>query len=215
MSSLAQRYFELKSQLQNAELLAVSKQASLDQIKELYALGQRDFAENRVDQLLERSELLEQAGLTQIRWHFIGNLQSNKIKKLLKIKNLKSIHSVDRMEILQLILKSEHEIDLFLQVKTSPEAEKSGFVDEADLIQAMQFMQQSKARFKGFMTMAPIRVEDAEKGARESFHSLKQLRDRLAPQALLSMGMSDDFTIALEFETNIVRLGSVLFSKNP
>lgn len=213
--SLASNLSRIQSELnQKARLLAVSKYQSDEDVIELYHLGQRDFGENRPQDLLARSQRLKKV-CPDLKWHFIGGLQSNKINMLMKVDNLVAIHSIDRMNLLTKLIKStpSQSIDLFLQVKTSPEEEKAGFKDLSEIKDAVGLIEEAKGyRFAGFMTMGPVRTEAFEADARSSFQKLLDLKE-LYPNALLSMGMSRDYQWALEYQTDWVRLGSELFKK--
>ena len=145
MESLEERYFFIQEELKaysQAKLIAVSKYTPDKNIHKLYEMEQRDFGESRIPSLQERSVKLPK----EIRWHFIGNLQSNKIKKLLQVKGLYAIHSVDRISILEKLLNSkcEQRIDLYLQVKTAEEKEKSGFETYEDLSNAIELFKKSE-----------------------------------------------------------------------
>ena len=218
MTTLAQRYSKLKSELGATELLAVSKYSGVKEIAELYNLGHQSFGENRVEQCLERSLSCQNLGLDKIQWHLIGSIQTNKLNKLLTIPNLVAIHSIDRLELLSKLYQKADlllaPLDFFLQVKTSDEEEKQGFENEQELQEAYQYCRESahpKLRLVGLMTMAKIRTENYEREARASFKKLKDLRDQLDPSLKLSMGMSGDYKWALEYGTSIVRVGSYLF----
>jgi PLP dependent protein len=211
MSTLQERYTDLLAQLGDVSLVAVSKQASQDQIQELINLGHKDFGENRVDQLLERAQYFEKQDL---RWHFIGNLQSNKLKTLMQVPSLFAIHSIDRLSILKKILALKPTAKIFLQIKTSPEDEKAGFLEGSELEEAMDLLKISPYKLEGLMTMAPIRSSDPINAAKRSFDQLSSLKMRLNPQLKLSMGMSSDYHLALDYGTNYVRIGSSLFQGN-
>lgn len=198
------------------KLIAVSKTKSEQMIREAYALGQRDFGENKVQELLEKS--LHLGDLEEIRWHFIGTLQSNKVNQLLKVENLVSIHSVDSFSLLNKILRKEsrRKIGIFLQVNTSKETEKSGFVSQQDIIESVQHLEDSHSfYFQGLMTIGKIRTEQFERDAKECFLSLKEISLKLEPftsrTVELSMGMSQDYLIAQECGSHWVRIGSQLF----
>lgn len=208
-------------------IIAVSKRSPFQDIKYLYELGHRDFAENRVDELMEKSLEAQSKGLDEIRFHFIGQLQSKKVSKLLTVPNLVSIHSVSSVKILDKILNQDSEgktcIDLFLQVNTSNEAEKGGFIDWDDLAMATnQLLEHTdgKFNFKGLMTMSRIRTDNFEDDARKCFKQLVKVRNQLEKDfdirdLLLSMGMTDDYPIAIEEGSHYLRLGSKIFAPDP
>jgi hypothetical protein len=197
-----------------SRLLVVSKTQSLDDIRALYEAGQRDFGENRVQELEEKDQAL--SDLKELRWHLIGHLQSNKIPKLNKISRLVAIHSVDDLELTEKLIKGlrlSHPVGLFLQVNTSGEDEKSGFEVEADLKLAAQKLSKisSPVFFQGLMTMGTIRTEDVTGEAHRCFSALKALKDALNPALELSMGMSGDYLIARDHGSDWVRVGSKIF----
>src|SRR4030095_15432653 len=197
--------------LLNITLVAVSKTKPIEDILELYNLGHRDFGENYVQELAEKAEMLP----NDIRWHFIGHLQSNKVKSIVSFIYL--IHGVDSLKLLKEINKQAEKnkrvIDCLLQVHIAQEEAKFGF-DEAELF-GLDLKQFSKVRIKGLMGMASL-TDDVNK-IRIEFKSLKILSEKLKTQnpelAILSMGMSADYTIAIEEGSNMVRIGSLLFGE--
>lgn len=200
----------------HTKLLVVSKTQSIDDIRTLYQLGQRDFGENRVQELEEKAIAL--SDLSEIRWHLIGHLQSNKVNKLAKIKHLVAIHSVDSLELAQKLVHAfkghTTSVGLFLQVNTSHEEEKSGFESFEELKAVVDFLQPFKTPvyLQGLMTMGTIRTENPELEARRCFADLAHIRERLAPLKLdLSMGMSGDYLMARDAGSDWVRVGSKIF----
>lgn len=198
-----------------AKLLAVTKTVTSDTIRELYSLGQRDFGENRVKDLeIKANELKD---LTDIRWHFIGNLQRKKVKDLFSIPNLYAIHSIDSQKLIDELIKRQdeltHDLKLFIQVNTSHEEQKSGFENINEITQALTTLSKSaKLKAIGLMTMATIRTQDQEAEALRCFKDLNQLKEDLGVQSLeLSIGMSQDYQIALKVGTDWVRIGSLLY----
>ncbi len=217
MPSLKVRYQEILNQLKpGVKLLAVSKYQTLESIRGLYELGHRDFAENKVQELELKAKKLIDLG---IRWHFIGKLQSNKVNKLLSIPNLVSIQSIDSLSLLKKILSkdTDSQIGLFLQVNTSGEKEKTGLENNDEIFRAIEMIKlSSKFYFQGLMTIGPIRTEDFEQGARTSFKKLSSLKQDILQsypdqELELSMGMSADFPLAMEYGTDWVRVGSAIF----
>jgi len=204
-----------------SHLLIVSKTRSLDEIKMYYDLGHRDFGENKVQELCEKSAALKDS-CPQIRWHMIGHLQSNKIKQLLTVANLVAIHSVDSESLLKKILSfdekiSNPKIGLFLQINTSKEEEKSGFETEEEILKSLsQFKHKKHFFLQGLMTMGKIRTDDLKREARVCFQSLNSYKKKcevvLGHSLETSMGMSQDYEIALSEGANWIRLGSVLFT---
>lgn len=203
-----------------ASLLIVSKTRSVDEIKAYYELGHRDFGENRVQELSEKAQALKE-NCPEIRWHMIGHLQSNKVKILFQIPNLHAIHSVHDLSLVEKLLKSEehltHPVEIFLQFNTSKEEEKSGFEDEASLRQAAEMLLHSqKLNLKGLMTMGTLRTENFEAEAARCFQELQKVKENLQGalhrELKSSMGMSQDYKIALAEKSDWIRLGSMMFT---
>jgi PLP dependent protein len=199
----------------SVRLVAVTKYAPIEAVRELVALGHRDLGENRPQQLLERVALLEELPVT---WHLIGQLQRNKTRKVLPVASL--IHSVDSVRLLEAIDRIAAELGLrprvLLEVNVSGEARKSGFSPEGLRSAWGEVTRFERVEIAGLMTMAPY-ADDPET-ARPVFRALRLLRDDLAaagPLALteLSMGMSGDFEVAIEEGATVVRIGSSLFGE--
>ena len=214
-SELIKKFEEVnKTIISPTQLLCVSKTKPAAMIRDLYEHGVRDFAENQVQDLLAKS--IELNDLVEIRWHFIGNLQSNKINQLFRVENLTAIHSIDSLKLLKKILskKVNGTIKLFLQVNTSGEEQKAGFVDSEEIkVGAGLISESSKFHFQGLMTIGKIRTENFENDARTCFQKLCDIRDFFGPSLELSMGMSSDYKIAMEYGTNWVRIGSQIFGQ--
>lgn len=202
-----------------AHLLIASKLRTPDEIKIYYQLGHRDFGENRVQDLVDKSQLLK-LSCPEIRWHMIGHLQSNKVNSLLEIPRLTAIHSVHDQHLLDKLMKAEerldHPVDVYLQFNTSGEDEKSGFETYTDLLAAAETLRRSKKFvFKGLMTMGKIRTNHFEADARQCFQLLNVEKAKLESELNLkletSMGMSQDYEIALQERSNWIRLGTMMF----
>lgn len=215
--SVTQNLEKLKNKIgDRTNLLAVSKTKPLEMIEEAYLFGQRDFGENKIQDLFEKARALSHLG--DIRWHFIGTLQSNKLNKLLSVPGLYAIHSIDSLSLVDKLLKksSGQKIKIFLQVNTSGEEEKSGFDNFEELDQAVQkLIGQESLELAGLMTIGSIRADDFEKAARTCFEQLVAFRNRLSEKydidLELSMGMSQDYEIAISYGSNWVRIGSDIF----
>ena len=201
-------------QEKNVTLVAVSKTKSVSDILELYHLGHRDFGENYVQELKEKAEQLPK----DIRWHFIGHLQSNKVKQVASFVHL--IHGVDSKSLLNEInkqaAKCNRVIDCLLQVHIAQEETKFG-MDEEELANVL-ICQFANVKICGLMGMASF-TNDMEK-VRNEFTSLKSLFDKYAKLSIvncqlsiLSMGMSSDYKIAIEEGSNMVRIGSLIFGE--
>lgn len=223
MNALATNWNAVRSELTgDAKLLVVTKTRTADDIRSLYQLGQRDFGENKVQELEEKDALL--GDCPDLRWHLIGHLQSNKISKLNKISRLYAIHSVDTFELAQRLAKSLtghfQGVGLFLQVNTSHEEEKSGFEDYAELFRtAKSILEARNVRLQGLMTMGTIRTDAPLAEARRCFRDLAEMRSKLQksldlPRLELSMGMSGDYPVAIELGSDWVRVGSKIFRGN-
>ena len=211
---------ELKSQ--DVTLVAVSKTKPAADIQELYTLGQRDFGENYVQELVDKTGQLP----ADIRWHFIGHLQRNKVKFIAPFVHL--IHGVDSWRLLEEInsqgKKLNRVIDCLLQVYIAREETKFG-LDEAELAVLMKTIPQyhelnklNHIRIRGFMGMASF--SDNAEQVRTEFRQLKSLFDQYKhtrtpaiQMDTLSMGMSGDYRIAIAEGSNMVRIGSLLFGE--
>ncbi|MEP6846633.1 MAG: YggS family pyridoxal phosphate-dependent enzyme [Panacibacter sp.] len=198
----------------NITLVAVSKTKPVEDIQALYNLGQRDFGENYVQELTDKQVVLP----ADIRWHFIGHLQSNKVKYIAPFVYL--IHGIDSFKLLQEInkqaAKNNRVIDCLLQIHIAKEETKFG-MDETELSDAIGSYLAGGVKhvsIKGLMGMASF-TEDMEK-VRQEFAWLKSLFDKCNHSAnvnlqVLSMGMSGDYGVAVEEGSNTVRIGSLLF----
>jgi PLP dependent protein len=201
------------------KLLIVSKTRSVEEIKMYYHLGHRDFGENRVQELREKALKLEKE-CPEIRWHMIGHLQTNKVKQLLSIKNLVSIHSVSNEKLLSEILsfdkKLTFSVGIFLQINTSFEEEKSGFETKDEILSLLNRFENLDHLFlQGLMTMGKLRTDDFKKAAKECFGLLNEFKDlcekKINHPLESSMGMSQDYEIALEEGSHWIRLGTTMF----
>ncbi len=214
-----QKLKNIKSELGQTQLLIVSKTRSIEDIKIYYELGHRDFGENRVQELLEKSHSL-QKDCPEIRWHMIGHLQTNKVNQLFSVTNLYAIHSVDDRELIEKMMKAEdrlsHEVFVFLQFNTSHEAEKSGFETYTELESSAELLLKcNKLKLKGLMTMGTLRTENFEAEAGRCFQDLQVEKEKLQNELNIkletSMGMSQDYKIAVREKSDWVRLGTMMF----
>ncbi len=212
---MKKNYEEVLKELGETKLVIVSKNQSIEKIQFLYDLGHRDFGENKVQELSHKSEALSNL---DIRWHFIGNLQSNKVKKLLVIRNLHFIHSVSKMSLVEELIRNMCEVSYFLQVNTSGEDEKSGFLELSEIEQALEKIAKKGHSVQGLMTIGAIRTNSFEDDARSCFSKLVKIKETLRAEYFLnqqidlSMGMSKDYHIALNYHSDWVRIGSRIFS---
>jgi len=189
-----------------ATLVAVSKTKPIEDIRALYELGQRDFGENYVQELVKKQALLP----SDIRWHFIGHLQSNKVKFIASFVHL--IHGVDSASLLKEIdrqaAKNNRVIDCLLQVHIAKEETKFGF-DEQELAKLHELPELKHVNSTGMMGMASF--SDDKELVRSEFAYLRSLFENYKGLSILSMGMSGDYLLALEEGSNMVRIGSLLF----
>jgi PLP dependent protein len=214
MSINKEKYLDIINELQEkTTLVAVSKTKPIEDIKELYNLEQRDFGENYVQELADKYEQLPK----DIRWHFIGHLQSNKVKYIAPFVHL--IHGVDSFNLLKEInkqaIKNNRTIDCLLQVYIAKEETKFG-LNEDELHEIItQLPELKNVHVKGLMGMASF-TNDTKK-IKEEFHHLKTLYSKIHDEYptfnTLSMGMSADYKIAIEEGSNMVRIGSLLFGE--
>jgi pyridoxal phosphate enzyme (YggS family) len=224
-------YKDIRNELatKKVTLVAVSKIQSVEKILQLYHEGQRDFGENYVQELIEKYEQLPK----DIRWHFIGHPQSNKVKFITPFVSL--IHGVDSEKLLKEInkqaLKNNRVIDCLLQVHIAEEETKFGF-DEKKLYEFLNsdFSKYKNVRIRGLMGMGSF--SDDENKVRKEFKGLKELfNNYFSPKRknnnsdietsdiqhpapnILSMGMSSDYKIAISEGSNMVRIGSLIFGR--
>jgi pyridoxal phosphate enzyme (YggS family) len=196
-------------------LVAVTKTSPPEWIRPLVALGARDLGENYPQELWRKAEALADLGAS-VRWHLIGHLQSNKVKKTVPI--IQMLHAVDSLKLLRILNDSaaglSHPPSVCLQVNTSGEPSKHGWTPEQILGDAESIGSCRAIPIVGLMTMAALGT--TAESARHSFICLRELRDALRlktdlPLVELSMGMSNDFEVAIEEGATLVRVGSALF----
>ncbi|GAB6078395.1 YggS family pyridoxal phosphate-dependent enzyme [Hydrogenobaculum acidophilum] len=193
------------------KLLGVTKTVAPEIIREAYQLGIRLFGENKVQEFLGKYEALKDL---DIKWHFIGVLQTNKVKYLKD--KVKLIHSVDRKALVDEISKRMEHMDVLVEVNVGDEASKSG-VKEEDLKTLTEYiLSKPNINLKGLMCVPPF-FEDKER-VRPFFKKLRNLKEELEKTfniklEELSMGMSHDFEIAIEEGATIVRIGTYLFGQ--
>ena len=222
MSQLEKRCAEVKAEIAAAakaagrdpreiKLVAVTKTVGVEEVRQAMALGINDFGENRVQDAAPKI-----AALPKACWHFIGHLQSNKVKDVLPFYTL--IHSLDRPSLAAALQRTaesfDQRVDVLVQVNVSGEESKFGLEPSAlaDFLGYLNGLE--RIRVCGLMTMAPF-VDDPE-AVRPVFRRLSELRDLYATSGNglneLSMGMTNDYKVAVEEGATIVRIGSALFS---
>jgi pyridoxal phosphate enzyme (YggS family) len=201
-------------------VVAVTKGRTPEEIKEVIAAGINNIGENRLQEALIKYKGLQAPGprLPILKWHMVGHLQTNKVKEAVKIFDL--IQSVDSLHLTEEIDKQAARInkiqDILIEVKTSPEATKFGLKPN-EVIEVIKEINKFKnINIKGLMTIAPL-LDNPEK-ARMYFRQLRELKDKIVSLGIwdlgfgiLSMGMTDDFVVAIEEGADIVRLGRAIF----
>ena len=213
--SIQENYNTIKSQLPSGvELVAVSKTHPVSAIQEVYDLGQRAFGENKVQEVTEKYPLLPK----DIRWHLIGHLQTNKVKYIAGF--IDTIQSVDSEKLIREIdkeaQKNNRTINVLLQVKIAEEESKFGLEtgEAKDLFERYLSGEFRNISITGLMGMATF--TDDHDQIRKEFQILKKLFDglnQLKKLETLSMGMSDDFPVAIECGANSIRVGSAIFGR--
>jgi hypothetical protein len=240
VTTIKERYEKIQERIANAagrvgrdsndiHLVAVTKYASVDDVRQLVDLGHVDFGESRlqhftqiaaqIDEYIDRRRELGEPDLaTPVRWHFIGHLQRNKCRRVLPLTRM--IHSVDSLriaeEIQEIAGKKNLTIEVLLQVNISRERQKTGIAPAALGYLLEQVATMPNVIPRGMMCMAPEN-EDPEE-SRSIFQRCQELFEEMQTNPhrgdsfnVLSMGMSNDFEIAVECGANIVRVGSALF----
>ena len=202
-------YLKIKTQIpSNVNILAVSKGFKSQEIKTIHNLGQNDFGESKYQEAFEKQLMLKD--LKQIKWHFIGRIQSNKIRKI--VQNFKYIHSVDSFEKLQKISRISYEEKknpyIMLQVKLSDDPSKGGFEPDLLISKWSEIQELKNITLKGLMTINPRGLSSNENS--ELFKKCRSLADSLQLSDC-SMGMSGDWEEAIDSGSTWLRLGSLIF----
>ncbi len=218
--TLAQRLTEVKNQIKLAAekagrkvdeitLIAVSKTHPVNILREAIEAGANVFGENKVQEAEGKIAEIE-----NVEWHLIGHLQSNKARKAVKLFDV--IHTVDSIELAERLERicleeGRAELKMFIQVDLAGEATKNGIKAE-DLPKLLEFIKNCKClKLLGLMQIPPYCLE-VEK-VRPYFRKLKEIRDKLLPNGALSMGMSHDFTVAIEEGATHIRVGTAIFGE--
>lgn len=214
--SIEENLNKIKANISNdVTLVAVSKTKPIEDIQVAYDLGQRDFGENKVQELVEKEESLPK----DIRWHFIGNLQTNKVKYL--VGKVFLIHSLSSIKLLKKIedeySKQNSNANLLIQINIGKEETKGGIYEE-DLFEMINEVEKcNHCKVKGIMAIIP-KGNDQEN--RFYFEKMKSIFDNLSKKSyenvsmeILSMGMTYDYKIALEVGSNLIRVGEGIFGK--
>ncbi len=217
-SSISENLIQLKNPLpDNVVLVAVSKTKPVKDIKAAYEVGQRDFGENRIQEMAVKYRQLPK----DIRWHMIGHVQSNKIKYMTSFVHL--VHSIDKPkrieELDKEVSKNNRVVDSLIQINIAEEKSKFGFDHEGAWKFLNTFAPEKfpNVRIRGLMGIATLTNNNSQ--VRNEFKGLKQFFDRVKSELnfthfnILSMGMSDDYQLALEEGSTMVRIGSAIFGK--
>lgn len=218
-SSIAHRIALIRQQLPaSVRLIAVTKQVSVAAMREAYNAGIRDFGESRIQEATTKQQQLQD--LSDISWHLIGSLQSNKAKKALEI--FQWIHSVDSLKLAQRLDRLAEELScqpqVCLQVKLLSDPNKSGWT-VCELFADLPFLNQCRhLQIRGLMSIPPLGLTDEE--ILNFFEQTRQLADKIRQQNFsyiqmheLSMGMSEDYHLAVQAGATMVRLGRILFGE--
>jgi len=215
---IAENLKSLNSQLNSLSskttLIAVSKTKPSSAIIEAYEAGHRDFGENYIQELQQKSEDAEiLTKCPEIRWHMIGPIQSNKAQHLAKVRNLHAVHTVTSEKLVNKLQNNlPGEIQIFVQINTSGEASKSG-LDPSNLEALEALLQKIKnathLNLQGFMTIGrPVQEDNSHL---LDYKRLIAIRNDIDTNLKLSMGMSADYVQAIEHGTDYVRIGSKIF----
>lgn len=196
-------------------ITAVTKNHEITAVSEAFASGLTNIGENRVQEAMKKRETYPNTGY----WHLIGHLQRNKVKHALKVFDI--IESVDSEELLGIINKRAAQIgkvqDILLQINLTKEKQKTGFDDDAYKNILEKLVDYSNIQVRGLMVVgwATDNIEDNRPIFRETYNRFVELQKKLGKEQcnMLSMGMSDDYVVAIEEGANYIRLGTVLFGK--
>jgi pyridoxal phosphate enzyme (YggS family) len=195
----------------STKFLTVTKKRSIDDIMSIYNEGHRDFGENYVPELIEKSLKLPE----DINWHLIGHLQTNKCKKVLQIKNLRLIESVDSFKLAEELekecIKLERTINILLQVNISKEETKSGVMPEKLVDLFGEILTLKYVKPVGIMSLGNIGNEDEFK---QMFNLKNEICEKFnfnQDEFILSFGTSDDYETAILYGSNEVRIGGLIF----
>lgn len=218
-SRISQQIDSIKQEISSdIELIAVTKQVSIEAMRTAYVAGIKNFAENRLQEALEKQQQLQD--LSDVKWHFIGHIQKNKAKKV--IENFEWIHSVDSLSLAERLNRLAEELNLrpkvLLQVKVLADPNKYGW-EVADLLADLTDLNHCKQlNFQGLMTILPLGLSEKETLA--AFQGIQELAVSINSQNYdnltmkeLSMGMSGDYRLAIKAGATKIRLGRIIFGE--
>ncbi len=214
--SISENYTRLKDEIpKDVTLVSVSKTRTVEEIRAVYDIGERDFGENKVQEIMDKYEQLPK----DIRWHLIGHLQRNKVKYILGKVHL--IHSLDSVRLLEEIekqySKSNLVADVLIQINIGREESKTGILleDLEELIVACEKC--NNVKVKGIMATIPIGDDESSMNyfmkTKEIFEELKKKNYKNITMETLSIGMSNDYKVALAAGSTMVRIGTGIFGK--
>lgn len=216
---ITERIAHIRQQLPpGVRLIAVTKQVSVDAMREAYAAGVRDFAESRIQEA--EAKIAQLGDLPDLNWHLIGHLQSNKAKKALE--QFQWIHSCDSLNLAQRLNRLAAELSLrpkvCLQVKVVPDPNKYGWTVPELLADLPELNRCDALQIQGLMTILPLGLSQQE--SRVVFERTRELAEKIRQQNWsnlkmheLSMGMSDDYPLAVQAGATLVRLGRIIFGE--
>jgi hypothetical protein len=218
MSINKEKYNYIISELGDAKLVAVSKTKTAEDIKTMYDLDQRDFGENYVQELVDKEEALPK----DINWHFIGHLQTNKVKYIAPFVSL--IHGVDSFKLLKEINKQGEKfnrvINCLLQIHIAQEETKFGLNEDEldDIFGGSELKDLKNIKIRGLMGMASFTenkemIRNEFRYLKTLFNSYQKLSIDNCRLSILSMGMSADYKMAIEEGSNMIRIGSLIFGE--
>ena len=201
---------KIKKEAHQAQLVVVTKKQSLENITRVYKLGEREFGENKIQDLLQKKEKLP----NNIKWHMIGHLQTNKVKFIAPF--IYMIQSVDSIKLLEKInhygKKNDRKINCLIQIKVAKEDSKYGFStkDAQQLLSSNYQEKYSNTSIKGIMGMSSF--TNNTDIIKNEFIELKNIFNKIQiPNKILSIGMSNDYKIAYKTGSNMIRIGSAIF----
>ncbi|WGH27913.1 MAG: YggS family pyridoxal phosphate-dependent enzyme [Candidatus Bostrichicola ureolyticus] len=206
--------FKIKSNIPSyVKIIAVSKNKPISKIKEIYDAGQRDFGENYINELVEKHKSLPK----DIRWHMIGKLQSNKIKYIGNFVYL--VHSIEKIKHLKILnkeaIKHNRVIQCLLQIKIAEEKKKSGitYLEAIQILKSDIYLNMKNVKIIGLMGIATFsqnknKISDEFKYLYQIFNIFKEKNNEFN---IISMGMSNDYNIAIKCGSNMIRIGNAIF----
>jgi len=216
---IKENYLRIKNEIPDLRIVAVTKYVGAEKVIEAYKAGIRDFGENRIQDAEKKKEELPEEIQKNIIWHFLGHIQTNKAKKIAG--SFEYIHSVDSVKVAEILAKTASakgiKQKILIQVNIAEEKTKYGFTINEFKKDFERILNLESLEVSGLMTMAPFTKE--ERIVREVFKGLRELKDKLQTEYQinipeLSMGMSNDYKIAWEEGSTIVRIGQALFKEN-